>query len=65
MCVMIDNIIVVMYINNMGGSYFVICNFLVREIWFWCIDRNLWFSVVYLLGISNVVVDKVLCVFCD
>lgn len=31
----IDNIIVVFYINNMGGIK-KLCNDIIREIWEWC-----------------------------
>ena len=49
----------------MGGSHSVICNSLAREMWFWCIDRNLWISAAYLLGSSNMAADKASHVFCD
>ena len=49
----------------MGGSHSAICNFLARETWFWCIDRNLWISAAHLPGTSNVAADKASHVFCD
>ena len=49
----------------MGGSHSAICNFLAREIWFGCIDRNLWISAAHLPGTSNVAAGKVSRVFCD
>lgn len=55
---MIDNVIVVSYINNMGGIYFKLCNDIVSQIWIWCIDRSIWLLVVYIFGVENVVVDR-------
>ena len=63
--VMIDNTTAVTYINNMGGSHSAICNSIAREIWSWCIDRNLWLSAAHLPGTSNVAADKASRVFCD
>lgn len=55
---MIVNVIVVSYINNMGGIYFKLCNDIVSQIWIWCIDRSIWLLVVYIFGVENVVVDR-------
>ena len=63
--VMIGNTTAVTYINNMGGSHSAICNSIAREIWSWCIDRNLWLSAAHLPGTSNVAADKASRVFCD
>ena len=63
--VMIDTTTAVTYINNIGGSHSLICNSLAREIWFWCIDRNLWISAAHLPGTSYVAADKASHVFCD
>lgn len=39
----IDNIIVLFYVNNMGGMVLLGMDSLVKEIWSWCLDRNIWF----------------------
>lgn len=39
----IDNIIVLFYVNNMGGMVLLGMDILVKEIWSWCLDRNIWF----------------------
>lgn len=61
----IDNIIVVFYINVMGGIYFLECNKIVCEIWIWCIQRNIWVIVILLLGKENVDVDREFRIFND
>ena len=55
---MIDNTTAVTYLNNMGGCHSVGCNSLAREIWDWCIHRNIWLSAAHLPGIKNVAADK-------
>ena len=65
MRVVIDNTTAATYINSMGASHSAICNSLAREVWFWCIDRNLWLSAAHLPGTSNVAADKASRLFCD
>lgn len=55
--VMFDNNIVVFYINFMGGCRFLECNFVVKDIWDWVIDKDIWLLVVYIFGLSNIDVD--------
>lgn len=55
--IMIDNICVKVYINNMGGIKLEKMNILLRKIWFWCMNRNIWIFVDYVFGKNNVV-DK-------
>lgn len=52
------------YINNMGGRILEL-NLLVRDIWFWCIVRNIQISVFCILGIDNVEVDRLLRIIND
>lgn len=52
------------YIKNMGGRILEL-NLLVRDIWFWCIVRNIWISVFYIWGIDNVEVDRLLRIIND
>lgn len=56
--VMFDNNIVVFYINFMGGCRFLECNFVVKDIWDWVIDKDIWLLVVYIFGLSNIDVDQ-------
>ena len=55
----LDNSVAVqyMYINHMGGRKTYLNN-LTREIWQWCMKRNLWLSACHLPGKSNVEADK-------
>lgn len=41
----------------MGGKLYLFYE-LIRKIWFWCIDRNIWFIVNYVFGVKNVIVDE-------
>ena len=55
---MSDNATAIAYINNMGGVKSKECNTVTREIWEWCIKRNLWISAAYIPGKSNITADK-------
>lgn len=61
--ILCDNIIVVLYICNMGGIKFSSCNDIIREIFMWCIDWKLILLIFYLLGKLNIEVDRVSCEF--
>lgn len=51
MKIMIDNIIVVFVINNMGICYSDKCNLIVVKFWEFCMLYNIiWFIVVYILS---------------
>lgn len=52
-----DNTVAISYINNFGGR---IPNLhkLAKQIWHWCIDRNLWISVAHIAGKQNIEADK-------
>lgn len=63
--ILLDNIIIVCYINVMGGSKLRFCNKIIREIWFWCINKEIWLSVFYIFGFKNIVVDRCFRVFND
>lgn len=53
-----DNTTTVCYINAMGGSsksrY---CNKIAREIWYWCINKEIWLSAGHIAGSKNTVAD--------
>ena len=61
----IDNTTAVSYINNMGGTRSGQCNKLAKEVWMWCINRNVWVSAAHLAGKLNVEADKCSRVFND
>ncbi|CAG2216852.1 unnamed protein product [Mytilus edulis] len=52
-----DNMVAVTYIDKMGGRIQSL-NTLTREIWQWCIHRNIWLSACHLPGKTNVEADK-------
>ena len=43
--IMTDNSTAVSAINHMGTSHSHPCNFMTKEIWEWCLERNIWISV--------------------
>ena len=63
--VMTDNTTAVAYVRNMGGSHSLLCNNIAREIWEWCIPRNIWISVSHIPGEFNVIADQASRVFDD
>ncbi len=54
----IDNTTAIAYINKMGGTKASKCNELAKEIWEWCIERNIWITACHLAGVLNVVADR-------
>lgn len=54
----IDNTTAVTYINKMGGSHSLACNKLARDIWLWCLPKNIWLTACHLPGSLNVEADK-------
>ena len=63
--VMTDNTTAVAYVRNMGGSHSLPCNDIARQIWEWCVPRNIWLSVSYIPGEINVIADQASRVFGD
>ena len=63
--ILIDNTTAVAYINKMGGSHSTNCNNIARDIWFWCLKRNIWLSAAHLPGSKNIEADKASRVFYD
>ena len=53
---MLDNTTAISYINNMGGRT-ISCNRLTRNLWLWCIERNLWITAAHIPGKLNVIAD--------
>ncbi|XP_044179907.1 uncharacterized protein LOC114968520 [Acropora millepora] len=56
--IMIDNTSAVFQINNMGTCHSEECNFLVVQIWEFCISHNIpWLTAAHIPGSSNVIAD--------
>lgn len=53
----LDNTTAVFYINNMGGIRSPSLNRLAREIWTWCISKDIWVSAVHVPGVDNDIAD--------
>ena len=49
-----DNTAAISSINQAGGQKSEDCNSIAKEIWEWCIERNLWISTVHIPGCNNV-----------
>ena len=62
---MTDNTTAVAYVRNMGGSHSLSCNDITRQIWEWCVPRNIWLSISYIPGEINVIADQASRVFGD
>ena len=56
-CVRIDNMTAVSNIGKMGTSHSRKRNTLVREIWDWCIDHNIFLTTAHIPGIENEAAD--------
>ena len=54
----IDNTTAVAYITNMGGSTSTQLNNLAKEMWTWCINKNIWVSAVHIAGKLNTSAHK-------
>lgn len=54
----IDNTTAVAYITNMGGSKSTQLNNLVKEMWTWCINKNIWLSAGHIAGKLNTSADN-------
>lgn len=52
-----DNTVAVSYISHMGGSKSSLCNKLVKDIWLWCIQHDIWLTAEHLPGIMNIDAD--------
>lgn len=63
--VMTNNTTAVAYIWNMGGAHSLPYHYMAREIWDWCLTRNIWLTVSHIPGAHNVIADKASRVFDD
>ena len=55
---MMDNTIAVACVSKMGTSHSVQCNAVTKEIWQFCIKRNVWLSAAYIPGKTNIEADE-------
>lgn len=51
-----DNTVAISYISNFGGKIPELHS-LAKEIWMWCINRNIWLSVAHIPGKNNIEAD--------
>ena len=55
---MTDNTTAVARIRKMGTSYLDTCNSVTKQIWEFCIARNLWISAAYVPGVEDTAADE-------
>ena len=60
-----DNTTAVNYINSMGGTHSMECNSVAKDIWLFCIVRNIWLSAAHIPGKKNILADTASRVFHD
>ena len=60
-----DNSTTVNYINSMGGTHSRECNTIAKDIWQWCIDKQIWLTAAHIPGTKNVEADRESRVFSD
>ncbi|XP_072180692.1 uncharacterized protein [Diadema setosum] len=53
-----DNTTAVAYLNNMGGIKSKDCDSAARDIWRWCMERNIWVTAAHLPGSENTEADS-------
>ena len=55
---MMNNITAVACVSKMGTSHSVQCNAVTKEIWQFCVKRNIWLSAAYIPGKTNIEADE-------
>lgn len=53
-----DNTTAVTYVNEMGGTRSVMCNYLSTLIWDWCVKHQAWVSCSHIPGSENLLADS-------
>ena len=53
-----DNTTALTYINKFGGTVSPELNRLTKELWLWCLDRNITLEATHLPGVKNCTADK-------
>lgn len=54
----VDNTTALTYINKLGGTVSPKLNQLTKELWLWCLDRNIILQASHLASILNVTADE-------
>ena len=54
---MIDNTTAVAVINHMATCHSDVLNMLSKQLWLWCLSRNIWITVAHIAGKSNQLAD--------
>ena len=60
-----DSTTTVNYINSMGGTHSMECKSVAKEIWLFCIQREIWISAAHIPGKNNIQADRESRVFTD
>ncbi|XP_058973292.2 uncharacterized protein [Pocillopora verrucosa] len=60
-----DNSTTVNYINAMGGVHSRECHTIAKDIWQWCIEKQIWLTAAHIPGTKNVEADRESRVFSD
>ena len=63
--ILCDNTTAVSYLRNMGGTHSRECNDIAKEIWLWCIARNIYLTAAQIPVVANHQVDKESSLFND
>ena len=53
----LDNSVAIKYLNKMGGRKLPL-NVLTKDIWVWCLTRDIWLSVFHIPGKTNYIADR-------
>ena len=54
----LDNTTAVAYVNAMGGNQSPECNAVARQMWLWCIPKNIILIAAHIPGVTNVEADR-------
>ena len=54
----LDNTTAVTYVNAMGGNNSSECNAVVRQMWLWCFQKNIFLTAAHIPGVTNVEADR-------
>ena len=52
-----DNVTAIKYINDMGGMTCSVMDSIARDVWYWCIKRDIFITAVHIPGVKNVEAD--------
>ena len=54
----LDNTTAVAYINHLGGTVSPQATTLAKDLWIWCLERNIFLTAQHLPGIVNIIADS-------